>query len=72
MPADSFAAIGVGDLGESVDEAIDTIDEAGIPGEVPPNQLKKALKKAGIDLDQIAGNLGDAAVFAQGSSRGRL
>ena len=66
MPANSIAAIGVGDLGENVGEAIDTIDEQGIPGEVPPNQLKKTLKKAGIDIDQIAGNLGDAAVFAQG------
>ena len=72
MPANSIAAIGVGDLGENVGEAIDTIDEQGIPGEVPPNQLKKALEEAGIDIDQIAGNLGDAAVFAQGRSEATL
>jgi hypothetical protein len=72
MPANSIAAIGVGDLGENVGEAIDTIDEQGIPGEVPPNQLKKALENAGIDIDQITGNLGDAAVFVQGKSEATL
>jgi hypothetical protein len=72
MPANSIAAIGVGDLGENVGEAIDTIDEQGIPGEVPPNQLKKVLEKAGIDIDQIAGNLGDAAVFVQGRTEATL
>jgi hypothetical protein len=72
MPANSIAAIGVGDLGENVGETIDMIDEQGIPGEVPPNQLKKALEKAGVDIDQIAGNLGDGAVFAQGRTEATL
>lgn len=72
MPASSIAAIGVGDLGENVGETVDMIDEQGIPGEVPPNQLKKVLEKAGIDIDQIAGNLGDAAVFVQGRTEATL
>jgi len=72
MPAGSIAAIGVGDLGKAVGEAVDTIDEQGIPGEVPPNQLKKAMKDAGIDIDAITGNLGDAAAFVQGRTRATL
>jgi hypothetical protein len=72
MPASSIAAIGVGNLGETVGETIDTVDEEGIPGEVPPNQLKKVLKEAGIDIEQIAGNLGDAAAFVQGRSEATL
>jgi hypothetical protein len=72
MPADSLAAIGAGNLGDSVGEAIDTIDEQGIPGQVPPNQLKDTMKKAGIDIEKIAGNLGDAAVFVEGRSRATL
>ena len=68
MPAGSFAAISAGNLGDSLGEVIDTIDEQGIPGEVPAGQLKSTLKQAGIDLDQITGNLGDAAVYAQGRS----
>ena len=35
---------------------------------MPPNQLKGALRRVGIDLDKIAGSLGDAAVFATGGS----
>jgi len=72
MPANAVAAIGVGELGKNVGEAIDTIDEQGIPGEIPPNQLKDTMKKAGIDLGKITANLGDAAVFVQGGTRATL
>ena len=72
MPANAVAAIGVGELGRNLGEAVDTIDEQGLPGEIPPNQLKKTMKKAGIDLDQITSNLGDAAVFVEGRSRATL
>jgi hypothetical protein len=72
MPANAVAAIGVGELGKNLGEAIDTIDEQGLPGEVPPNQLKETMKKAGIDLEKITANLGDAAVFAEGRTRATL
>jgi hypothetical protein len=39
---------------------------------VPPGQLKKSLKESDIDIDQIAGSLGDASVFATGSSEKAL
>ena len=55
LPADSVAAFASADFGERSSEAIDSIDEKGIPGEVPPNQLKSGLKEAGIDIDKIAG-----------------
>ena len=72
MPADSLAALAGADFGQRLGKAIDGIDESGIQGQVPPGQLKNALKKAGIDLDKITSNLGDAAVFATGSSRDTL
>jgi hypothetical protein len=72
MPANSIAAVAAGNLGASAGEAIDTIDKEGIPGQVPPNQLKSTMKKAGIDIDKIAGNLGDAAVFVEGRTRATL
>lgn len=69
LPADSVAAIGVGDLGESIGQLVDTIDEEGIPGEIPPNQLKSTLKEqAGIDIEKIAAGLGNGAVFARGTN----
>ncbi|HEX5713651.1 MAG TPA: DUF3352 domain-containing protein [Solirubrobacterales bacterium] len=68
LPADSVAAIATTDFGKRIGEAVDTIDEEGISGEIPPNKFKSTLKEAGIDLDKIAGSIGDLGVFATGSN----
>jgi hypothetical protein len=72
LPGDSFAAFAVSGFGDQLEEAIDNLDSTGIPGSLPPNQLKSTLKAAGIDLDKIAASLDDAAVFAQGNSESSL
>jgi hypothetical protein len=68
MPAGSFAAFAVSGFGEQVEEAIDSLDESGLPPQVPPGKLKSTLSEAGIDLDKIAASLEDAAVYAEGAS----
>lgn len=72
LPGGSFAAFAAADFGSSVGEAIDRLDEEGIPGEIPPNQLKRTMKAAGIDLEQISGSVGDVGVFAQGNTANNL
>jgi uncharacterized protein DUF3352 len=72
LPAESFAAFVSPDFGKGLGEAIDNIDAAGIPGQVPPHKLKSTLQEAGIDLDQIAGSIGDVGVFAEGSGKSSL
>jgi Protein of unknown function (DUF3352) len=72
LPSSAFAAFGASGFSEQLKEAIDELDGSGIPGELPPNQLKSTLKAMGIDLDRIADSLEDAAVFAQGSGEGNL
>lgn len=72
MPAGSFAAFAVAGFGNQLQEAIDSLDKSGVPGEIPPGQLKSGLKQAGIDLEKIASSLKDAAVFAQGSNESSL
>ncbi|HXR30500.1 MAG TPA: DUF3352 domain-containing protein [Solirubrobacterales bacterium] len=72
LPGDSFAALAASGFGDQLKEAIDELDKSGIPGELPPNQLKSTLKAMGIDLDKIADSLEDAAVFAQGNSEATL
>jgi hypothetical protein len=72
LPADSFVVLGASGFGDQVKEGIDKLDEAGIPGQVPPNQLKSSLSAIGIDLDKIAGSLEDAAVFVRGNSESSL
>jgi len=68
MPAGSVAAFAVSGFGEQLQEAIDNLDEAGLPPQVPPNKLKSTLNEAGIDLDKIAASLEDAAVYVEGSN----
>ena len=72
LPGGSLAPFATSEFGSRVTEAIDRLDENGIPGEVEPNELKSALKGAGIDLDQIGGSISDLAAFAQGNTGDNL
>jgi hypothetical protein len=72
LPSAAFAAAAAPGVGEALGEAIDSLDETGIPGDIPPNQLKKTLKSAGIDLDQISASIGDVGVFATGNTERNL
>jgi hypothetical protein len=72
LPATSVAAFASADFGKRFEEGIDRIDEEGIPGEVPPNQLKKTLKQAGIDLEAIASSIGDVGGYVTGNSENSL
>jgi len=72
LPADSVAAVALADFGDRVGEALDQIDANGIPGEVPPGKFKSTFKEAGIDVEKIAGSVGNLGVFAEGSSEREL
>ena len=72
LPASSFAALGFADFSEQFEEAIDNLDEEGIPPDLEPGELKSAMAQAGIDLDKIAASLGEAAVFVEGSNADSL
>lgn len=72
LPATSVAAFASADFGKRFEEGIDQIDEEGIPGEVPPNQLKKTLKQAGIDLESITSSIGDVGGYLTGNSESTL
>jgi len=72
LPGTAVGAFASAEFGKRFNEGIDQIDEQGIPGQVPPNQLKKTLKKAGIDLEAIAGSIGDVGVYVTGNSEKTL
>jgi len=72
LPSDSVAAIASADFGKRIGEALDELDAEGIPGEIPPHKFKSALKEAGIDVEKIAGSVGDLGLFATGSSESDL
>ena len=65
--------IRLGRFRQGLNEGIDRLDKAGIPSEgIGPNQLKKGLKQAGIDLESIASSIGDAGAFLTGNSEKTL
>lgn len=72
LPGDAFAGIAVSGFGKQLGEAIDSLDKQGIPGAIPPGQLKEGLKQLGIDLEGLANSVQDAGVFATGNSRNSL
>jgi uncharacterized protein DUF3352 len=72
MPADSFAALATAGFGDQLKEALDQLDASGVEGEIPPNQLKSGLAQIGIDLDEVASSLEEAAVFAEGTEEANL
>lgn len=72
LPASSFAALASAGFSEQLEEAIDSLDEEGIPPDLEPGELKSSLQQAGVDLDKIAGSLEEAAVFAEGDSKASL
>jgi hypothetical protein len=72
LPGDSVVALASPEFGKRFQEGIDQIDENGIPGEVPPHQLKKALKQSGVNLDSITGGIGDVGLFVRGSNQANL
>jgi hypothetical protein len=72
LPGDAFAGVAFSGFGKQLNQAIDSLDEQGIPGTIPPNQLKKGLKQLGIDLEGLADSVQDAGVFATGNSESSL
>jgi hypothetical protein len=72
LPATAVGAFASAEFGKRFEEAIDQIDQQGIPDQVPPHQLKKGLKQAGIDLESIAGSIGDAGAYLTGNSESSL
>ena len=72
LPGTAVGALASAEFGKRFNEGIDQIDREGIPGSVPPNQLKSTLKEAGIDLEAIAGSIGDVGLYVTGNSEKTL
>jgi hypothetical protein len=72
LPAGSLAAFAFSEFDEQLQEAIDNLDESGVPPELEPGELKSTLSGAGIDLDEIAASLEEGAVFVEGSGENSL
>jgi hypothetical protein len=65
LPADAVAAYATPEFGVRLDELVERIDENGLGEDVPPGEFRSGLRQAGIDLEAIAGSVGDMALFLE-------
>jgi Protein of unknown function (DUF3352) len=64
VPADSWLALGLGDLGQSVKRTIDQLKEQGVPG--LDQGLAQVQQATGASIDQLTNALGDAVLYVRG------
>ena len=72
LPATAVAGFASPEFGKSFGESINELDKQGIPGQIPPGQLKSGLASAGINLEAIAESFGDLGGFVEGSSASNI
>lgn len=71
FPANSFAAIGIPDLGGIVERTLDQLEESGVGG-VTREAIDQQLAAPGLSLDDITAALGDFGAFAIGTDEASL
>jgi hypothetical protein len=70
VPADSWLALGLGDLGETVNRTLEQLRDIGIPSlELGLSQAERA---TGASIDELTGALGDAVVYVRGTTERTL
>jgi hypothetical protein len=70
VPAQSWLALGMGDLGEIANRTLDQLKDLGIPNlELGLSQAEQA---TGASIEQITDALGDAVVYVQGTTEASL
>lgn len=72
LPASAVLGFASPEFGKSFAEGVESIDEAGVPGDFEPGQLGAAFEVMGIDLKSLSQSLGDLAGFVEGTSESNL
>lgn len=70
VPADSWLALGVGNLGDTAKRTINQLKEQGVPN--LEQGLAQVEQATGASIDQLTNALGDAVVYVRGESENTL
>jgi Protein of unknown function (DUF3352) len=70
VPADSWLALGLGNLGDTAKRTIDQLKEQGVPN--LEQGLAQVEQATGASIDQLTNALGDAVVYVRGESENIL
>jgi hypothetical protein len=71
FPADSFAAVGIPDLGSQIERTIDQLEKAGVEG-ISRDAIDKQLSQSGLSVEEITSALGDLGIFVEGTDQASL
>jgi Protein of unknown function (DUF3352) len=70
VPADSWLALGIGNLGDVAKRTIEQLKEQGVPN--LEQGLEQAEQFTGASIDQLTDALGDAVIYVRGTSERTL
>jgi len=70
VPARSWLALGLGNLGDSVKRTLDQLKDSGVPDF--QQGLSQVEQATGASIDQLTNALGDAVLYVQGTSQKNL
>jgi hypothetical protein len=69
LPANSWLGFGLADIGGSVQNGLEQLEKAGVPGLDAAAVRQQLRSQSGINLEQdVIDTLGDAALFVEGTS----
>jgi len=70
VPSDAWLALGIADLGNSLNQTLDQLKDSGIPGfEQGLSQIETV---TGSSLDELTGALGDSVIYVKGTTQQAL
>jgi hypothetical protein len=70
VPSDAWLALGIGDLGGTVNRILDQLKGSGIPGF--EQALSQVESTTGSSLDELTGALGDSVIYVKGATEPTL
>jgi hypothetical protein len=70
VPADSWLALGLGNLGDTAKQTIDQLKQSGVPNLA--QGLAQIEQATGASIDQLTNALGDAVIYVRGESQKSL
>ena len=70
VPAQSWLALGLGNLGDSAKRTLEQLKESGVPN--IEQGLAQVEQATGASIDQLTNALGDAVLYVQGTNKKSL
>jgi hypothetical protein len=72
LPGQAWLGFGFGNLGDAVQQGLDNVEDAEVPGADLETIRSQVQAATGLELDQITDALGSGAIYVEGTSEANL